>query len=125
MGLIQKQYDALRKKLLKSALEHQRYAFKETRNRQKQNLPLMGDLKKIREQVKRIRSESVGNWELLDKAIAHLEKNQFRVIQAREGEEACVVIREEIGDERLVVKSKSNVSKEIGLSGYLKNKGLK
>ena len=124
MGLIQKQYDELRKKITKAALENQRVAFKETRNRQKQNLPLMGDLEKIREQVKRIRSESVGNWGLLDKAIARLEKNQFRVIQAREGEEACAVIRKEIGDERLVVKSKSNISKEIGLSGFLKEQGI-
>ena len=124
MGLIQKQYDELRKKITKPALENQRRAFKETRNRQKQNLPLMGDLEKIREQVKRIRSESVGNWGLLDKAIARLEKNQFRVIQARDGEEACAVIREEIGDERLVVKSKSNISKEIGLSGFLKEQGI-
>jgi len=30
-GMIQKQYDALRKKILKPALEHQRRAFKETR----------------------------------------------------------------------------------------------
>jgi len=124
MGLIQKQYDELRKKITKAALENQRVAFKETRNRQKQNLPLMGDLEKIREQVKRIRSESVGNWGLLDKAIARLEKNQFRVIQARDGEEACAVIREEIGDERLVVKSKSNISKEIGLSRFLKEQGI-
>ena len=124
MGLIQKQYDALRKKILKPALEHQRRAFKETRNRQKQNLALMGDLEKIIEQVKRIRAESVGNWELLDKAIARLEKNQFRVIQARDGEEACGVIREEIGNERLVVKSKSNLSKEIGLTPFLKQQGI-
>ena len=124
MGLIQKQYDALRKKILKPALEHQRRAFKETRNRQKQNLALMGDLEKIIEQVKRIRAESVGNWELLGKAIAHLEKNQFRVIQARDGEEACVVIREAIGNERLVVKSKSNLSKEIGLTPFLKQQGI-
>jgi len=82
----------------------------------------MGDLEKIIEQVKRIRTESVGNWELLGKAIAHLEKNQFRVIQARDGEEACGVIREEIGNERLVVKSKSNLSKEIGLSRFLKKR---
>jgi hypothetical protein len=38
MGLIQKQYDDLRKKLKKTELENQARAFKETRNRQRQNL---------------------------------------------------------------------------------------
>ena len=69
MGLIQKQYDDLRKKIKKSHLENQWRAFKETRNRQKQNLPFFGDLKKISEEVKRIRSESVGNWNLFEEAI--------------------------------------------------------
>ena len=69
MGLIQKQYEDLRKKIKKSQLENQWRAFKETRNRQKQNLPFMDDLEKVKEEVKRIRSESVGNWDLLKEAI--------------------------------------------------------
>jgi L-lactate dehydrogenase complex protein LldG len=119
MGLIQKQYDDLRKKIKKSHLENQWRAFKETRNRQKQNLPFMDDLEKVKEEVKRIRSESVGNWDLLKEAISRLEKNQFKVLQAKDAKEACETILREIGRERLVVKSKSNISKEIGLTRFL------
>src|SRR4030043_66570 len=102
MGLIQKQYDDLRKKIKKPHLENQWRAIKDTRNRQKQTLPLFGDLKKISEEVKRIRSESVGNWDLFEEAISRLEKNRFKVLQAKDGREACEIILREIGDERLV-----------------------
>jgi L-lactate dehydrogenase complex protein LldG len=124
MGLIQKQYEDLRKKVKKSELENQRRAFKETRNRQKENLPLMDDFEKIKEQVKRIRSESLGNGDLLQKAISRLEKNQFKVFQAKDAKEACEILMREIGEERLVVKSKSNISKEIGLTSFLVQHGI-
>jgi L-lactate dehydrogenase complex protein LldG len=124
MGLIQKQYEDLRKRVKKSELENQRRAFKETRNRQKENLPLMHDFEKIKERVKQIRSESLGNWDLLQKAISRLEGNQFKVIEAKDSKEACEVLLKEIGEERLVVKSKSNISKEIGLTHFLIQHGI-
>ncbi len=124
MGLIQKQYDDLRKKIKTSHLENQRRAFKETRNRQRQNLPLFGDLKQISEEVKRIRAESVGNWGLFNEAISRLENNRFKVLQAGGGQEACELILREIGNEKLVVKSKSNISKEIGLTHFLNEHGI-
>ena len=124
MGLIQKQYDDLRKKIKKSEIENQARAFKETRNRQSQNLSAFGDLEKIKAEVKRIRSESVGNWDLLKQAIARLEKNQFNVLQAKDAREACEIVIREMGDERLVVKSKSNISKEIRLTSFLKEHGV-
>jgi L-lactate utilization protein LutB len=124
MGLIQKHYDALRKKVKKSDLENLWRAFKETRNRQKQNLSSIEDFEKVKEEVKRIRSESVGNWDLLQKAISSLEKNQFKVIQAKDSKEACELLLSEIGKERLVVKSKSNISREIGLTPFLTQHGI-
>lgn len=124
MGLIQKQYESLRKKIKKSELENQRRAFKETRTRQKQNLSLFGDFEKVKEEVKRIRSESVGNWELLQKAISSLERNQFKMFQAKDSKEACEILLKEIGQEKLVVKSKSNISKEIGLAPFLNQHGI-
>jgi len=124
MGLIQKQYEVLRKKVKKSDLENQWRAFKETRSRQRQNLTSFDDLEKIKEEVKRIRSESVGNWDLLQKAVSALEKNRFEVIQAKDSTEACEILLKEIGEERLVVKSKSNISKEIGLTPYLIQRGI-
>ncbi|MBM4307976.1 MAG: 4Fe-4S dicluster domain-containing protein, partial [Deltaproteobacteria bacterium] len=124
MGLIQKQYDSLRKKIKKSELENQRRAFKETRTRQKQNRFLFDDLEKAREEIKRIRSSSLGNRDLLEEAIAHLKKNQFKVLLAKDGEEACEIFLKEIGEEKLIVKSKSNLSKEIGLTPFLARHGI-
>jgi L-lactate utilization protein LutB len=124
MGLIQKQYDILRKKIKKSELENQRRAFRETRTRQKQNLALFEDFEKAKEEIKRIRSQSLGNWDLLQKAISSLEKNQFKVIQAKDSKEACEILLKEIGKEKLVVKSKSNISKEIGLTPFLNQHGI-
>jgi L-lactate dehydrogenase complex protein LldG len=124
MGLIQKQYEDLRKKVKKSELENQWRAFKETRNRQRENLPLMDDFEKIEEQVKRIRSESLGNWDLLQEAISRLEKNRFKIVQAKDSKEACEILLREIGEERLVVKSKSNISKEISLTPFLIQHGI-
>jgi L-lactate utilization protein LutB len=124
MGLIQKQYDDLRKKIKKSEIENQARAFKETRNRQSQNLSAFGDLEKIKAEVKRIRSESVGNWELFEQALSRLRKNQFNVVQAKDAKEACEIVLKEMGEERLVVKSKSNISKEIRLTSFLKEHGI-
>ena len=124
MGLIQKQYDALRKKIKKSELENQRRAFKETRSRQRQNLASIDNFEEIKEEVKRIRSQSVGNWDLLQRAISSLERNRFKVIQAKDSQEACEILLKEIGKERLVVKSKSNISKEIGLAPFLIHHGI-
>jgi len=124
MGLLQKQNEALRKKVKKSELENQWRAFKETRNRQRQNLALLGDFEKIKNRVRQIRSESVGDWGLLQKAISRMEKNQFRVLQARNAEEAREIFLEEIGEEKIVVKSKSNLTKEIGLTRFLIDHGI-
>ena len=123
MGLLEKQYDELRKRIKKSELENQWRAFKETRNRQMQNRAAMGDFEKMIEEVKRIRSESVGNWDLLREAVTGLEKNQFKVIPALDAGEACEIVLRELGEERLVVKSKSNISKEIGLTAFLTKHG--
>jgi L-lactate utilization protein LutB len=124
MGLIQKQYDDLRKKLKKSEIENQGRAFRETRDRQKRNLASLGNLEKLKEDVKRIRSESVGNWELLQKAIFRMEQNQFRVLQAKDSREACEIVLREVGHEQIVIKSKSNISKEIGLTSFLQDRGV-
>jgi L-lactate utilization protein LutB len=78
----------------------------------------------MKEEVKRIRSQSMGNQDLLEEAIAHLEKNRFKVLRAKDGEEACLLFLKEIGEEKLIVKSKSNLSKEIGLTPFLARHGI-
>src|SRR4030043_313468 len=50
--------------------------------------------------------------------------NWFKVFRAKDSEEACVIFLKEIGEERLVVKSKSNLSKEIGLTPFLTGHGI-
>lgn len=124
MGLIQKQYNELKGKIKKAEIENQRRAFRETRTRQKQNLPLYEDFEKAKEILKKVRSSALGDWGLLEKAITRLEANQFRVLQARDAQEACEMFLKEIGEEKLVVKSKSNLSKEIGLTPFLTNHGV-
>jgi L-lactate utilization protein LutB len=124
MGLIQKQYDDLRKKVKKSELDNQYRAFKEVRLRQETNRPLLGDFEQIKKRVNEIRSETVGNPDLLQKAILNLEKNQFKVIRAKDSADACDILLREIGKERLVVKSKSNISKEIELTSFLVRHGI-
>jgi len=124
MGLIQKQYDTLKKRIKKSELENQRRAFKETRSRQRQNLHLLDEFEKMKEELKRIRSASLGNRDLLEEAVSNLEKNRFHVLHAKDSREACEIFLREIGEERLVVKSKSNLSKEIGLTPFLAQHGI-
>jgi L-lactate dehydrogenase complex protein LldG len=124
MGLIQKQYDTLKKKIKKSELENQRRAFKETRTRQKQNLHLLDDFEKMKEELKRVRSASLGNRDLLQEAVSHLEKNRFNVLHAKDSKEACEIFLRQIGEEKLVVKSKSNLSREIGLTPFLARHGI-
>lgn len=124
MGLIHKQYEELRRRIKRAEIENQRRAFRETRKRQKENLPLYGEFKEAKEILKKIRSTALGDWTLLEEAIQRLRKNQFRVLEARDGKEACEIFLREIGEEKLVVKSKSNLSKEIGLTPFLMNRGI-
>lgn len=124
MGLIQNQYDELKRRIKKAEIENQRRAFRETRTRQKQNLPIYEEFEKVKEILKKVRSSTLGDWTLLQKAISRLEGNQFRVLQAKDGQEACEMVLKEIGEERLVVKSKSNLSKEIGLTPFLSHHGI-
>lgn len=70
------------------------------------------------------REHCVGNEELLLKAIENLKKNGIRVYLPKEKQEALEIILNEIGQEKLIVKSKSNVTKELELTKFLEKKGL-
>lgn len=99
-----------------------RKAFASVKDRQEKNIPPDFDKKKKR--LKASRESSVGNRELLQKAIRKIEANGIRVITAGNKEEALTMIIKELGHEKLVVKSKSNVTKEIGLAKELESKGI-
>lgn len=99
-----------------------RKAFSSVKNRQKKNRPHDLDEKVAR--LKMVREASVGNEELLQSAISNMEKNGIRVIPAKGREDAVTVILQQIDNEKLIVKSKSNVTKEIELTTALESQGL-
>ncbi len=99
-----------------------RKAFNSVKERQALNPP-----KDFAERKKRLissRELCVGNEELLARAIDKLKKNGIKVHLVKEKQEAIDIILHELGQEKLIVKSKSNVTKEIGLTKALEKKGL-
>lgn len=114
------------KKLIEGqdSLDGMRSAFKTIQDRQKENLPLIKDLNARKERLKRVKSDSIGNERLFKSAVERLESNGFRVEMAKDEDQAIGIILREIGDEKLVVKSKSNISKEIDLTHRLEAKGI-
>lgn len=100
-----------------------RRAFDSVRERQKDNL--FPDLDDRKRRLKDVREFSVGSSSLIERVVESLERNGIRVLRASSAEDSIKLILREIKDEVLVVKSKSNVSKEIGLSKELERKGIK
>jgi len=99
-----------------------RKAFKSVRTRQQQNTP--ADLMEKIEKLKTVREFSVGNEKLLETAIRKVEQNGIKVFLSKDKEDAVHVVLKEIGNEKIVVKSKSNVSKEIHLTEELESRGI-
>lgn len=97
-------------------------AFNSVKERQKNN-PLP-DFEKKKKRLKDARELCIGNEELLEKAVKKLESNGFKVIRAKNKQDAIKSILDEIGNEKLIVKSKSNVTKEIELTHELENHGI-
>lgn len=99
-----------------------RKAFASVKQRQNKNIP--PDLEEKIKRLKAVRELSVGNEKLLTRAIKKLEENGIRVYTAKSKNDAVGIILKEVGDERLVVKSKSNVTKEIELTAELQSRGI-
>jgi len=97
-------------------------AFASVKERQKKNLPEDFDEKMKR--LKAVRQTSVGNEELLRYAIKKIEDNGIKVFKAHTKDDAVRIIFQQIADEKLVVKSKSNVTKEIELASALGSHGI-
>jgi L-lactate dehydrogenase complex protein LldG len=97
-------------------------AFASVKERQKKNLPADFD-EKIKK-LKAVRQTSVGNEELLRYAIKKIEDNGIKVFKAHTKDDAVRIIFQQIADEKLVVKSKSNVTKEIELTSALGSHGI-
>ncbi|MBI5204385.1 MAG: lactate utilization protein [Nitrospirae bacterium] len=97
-------------------------AFNSVKERQKNN-PLH-DFEKKKKRLKAARELCIGNEELLEKAVKKLEGNGFKVIRAKDKGNAIKAVLNEIGNEKLIVKSKSNVTKEIDLTHELEKHGI-
>ncbi|MFC2164468.1 LUD domain-containing protein [Acidobacteriota bacterium] len=84
---------------------------------------MVANYPELRDRLKKMKRESIDNLpQLLEQAIASFESNGCRVFVADTAEEA----REYIGKivrKGLVVKSKSNAGKEIGITAYLQEQG--
>jgi len=100
-----------------------RKAFDSVKERQKKNIPPNLNEKKVR--LKKIREFSIGNEGLLKRTLEKIQENGIKVFPVKGKDEAVRVIMKEIGNEKLVVKSKSNVTKEIELTEELESKGIK
>ncbi len=108
----------------KKSLSAMRKAFATVRQRQKDNGPRIPDLEERKARLREVREYSIGNRDLLQTAIENLEANGITVRMARTKQEALSLVLEEIGEERLIVKSKSNVTKEIDLAKELEARGI-
>jgi len=97
------------------------YSYKEKRDK------LLNEEEKeiFREELRKIKEDSINDiHNLKKKAIENLTKNGIKVIEARDSNEAIKKVREIIGKEKLVIKSKSNTANEINLNEELRDKEL-
>jgi L-lactate dehydrogenase complex protein LldG len=97
-------------------------AFNSVKEKQKQGQ--FKDFAERKKKLKESRELCVGNEELLKKAIDNLKKNGIKVHLIKEKQEAIDLILSEIGEEKPIVKSKSNVTKELELTKALEEKGF-
>jgi L-lactate utilization protein LutB len=98
-------------------------AFKSVRNRQQKNVP--PDLHEKIKRLRAVRELSIGNDELLKRAVKKMEENGIKVFTAKSRDDAVQIMLKELGTEKLVAKSKSNVTKEIKLTEELESRGIK
>lgn len=79
----------------------------------------------IAKEVRKIKEESIKkNKELFNLAKEKLEENGFKVILAKTKEDALKKISQIVDGAKLVIKSKSMVSEEIGLREFLESRGI-
>lgn len=99
-------------------------AFKVLRERQKENIKKFPEIKSTAKRVREIREKSVGNKNLLREVIKNFEERGIEVHLVKNREDALNLVFELLNEERIVVKSKSNVTKEIGLREELEKRGI-
>jgi L-lactate utilization protein LutB len=109
----------------RSSLDGMRKSFRTIEARQRENAPRIPDLEQRKERLRNAKEASVGNEQLFMQALSTLRENGFRVIIAKTAEAAVKQIEHELKGYDLVVKSKSNVTKEIHLATHMESKNVK
>ncbi|UCE44897.1 MAG: LUD domain-containing protein [Methanobacteriota archaeon] len=120
---------SLREKVRKAvgerdSLARMRKSFETIAERRATNSGRIPDLQPVKERVRKVKETSVGNEGLLAEAISSLRENGCRVVLVKTGEAAVDFIADEVAGHSLVVKSKSNVSKQLRLSESLSERGI-
>ena len=105
-------------------IEAMRKAFTVVKKRQKANVRRIPDIEERKRRLRQTREKSVGSEALLNLAIDNLRRNGIRVSRAHNKEEAISLVMNEIAGDKLIVKSKSNLTKEIGLTRALESTGI-
>jgi L-lactate utilization protein LutB/heterodisulfide reductase subunit B len=109
----------------RTALDGMRRSFKTILGRQKENASRIPDLESRKDRLRKMKESSVGNEDLFTQALAVLRENGFRVVIAKTAEAAVRKIKDELQGYDLVVKSKSNVTKELHLAEHLEKSSIK
>ena len=102
-----------------------RKSFSTVRKRQKDNKYRLQDLEYRKQRLRHNREGSICNDVLLKRAVQNLELNGIKVHMAQTKDEALALVCSEIMGQKLVVKSKSNATKEIDLVRFLEDEGIK
>ena len=105
-------------------LDGMRKSFHTILARQKENQGKIPDLGARKERLRKTKEESVGDEALLAHALETLQDNGFRVVMCKTAEAAVRQIKTELAGSDLVVKSKSNVTKELHLAEALDKDGI-
>jgi L-lactate utilization protein LutB len=106
------------------SLDGMRRSFRTILERQGENAGRIPDIESRKERLRRTKEASVGNELLFSQAMTALQGNGFRVIVAKTADDAVRAIREELRGQGFVVKSKSNVTKELHLAERLSEEGV-
>ncbi len=108
----------------RGSLDGMRKSFHTIEQRQRENACRIPDLEARKQRLRRVKESSVGNEGLIAEAMANLRANGFRVLLVKSAEAAVKVIADEVKGNALVVKSKSNVTKELHLADHLAAQGV-
>jgi len=107
-----------------SSLEPMRTAFRSVLKKQEESRKRMGNLEEQMKRLREARNEAIGNNAMLKQAISNLEANGIRCVIAEDPESAVQIIISELEGRKLLVKSKSNLSREISLLDNLQASGI-